>query len=139
MKWLNCSNENSVARRTHCDVVATTKISYASAKVGLIGFSKSIARENAKFGVTLNVFCPAPVQEASVESTGGKMLDLLKGQTWVGRLCESEGVAVMAIFLAGGLAACISGEVIGVSSGNGRLGVSLNCTYLQWDRNHPNL
>ena len=95
----------------------------AAAKAGMIGFTKSIARENAKFGITANVICPGPVRtpmlEASANSTGGKMIEVLKSQTLAGRLGEPEEVAAMAVFLASDLAAFITGEVIGVSGGMG--------------------
>lgn len=96
---------------------------YAAAKGGLIAFTKSIARENGRFGITANVIASGPVDtpmlRKGLESGGEKLLEAMKGATLVGRLGLPEEVAAMVAFLASKQAGFITGEAIGVSGGMG--------------------
>jgi NAD(P)-dependent dehydrogenase (short-subunit alcohol dehydrogenase family) len=96
---------------------------YASAKAGVIAFTKSIARENARFCITANVIAPGPIRtpmlERAVESGGDKLLCAMTDATLLRRLGEPEEVAAAALFLASDQAAYVTGETLGVSGGMG--------------------
>jgi len=96
---------------------------YAAAKGGVIAFTKSIARENARFGITANAIAPGPIRtpmlEQAVAKGGDKILQAMTDATLLGRLGEPEEVASAALFLASDQAAYITGETLGVSGGMG--------------------
>jgi len=96
---------------------------YSAAKGGVIAFTKSIARENARFGITANAIAPGPIRtpmlEAAVAKGGDKILRAMTDATLLRRLGEPEEIAAAALFLASDQAAYITGETIGVSGGMG--------------------
>ncbi len=96
---------------------------YAAAKGGVIAFTKSVARENARFGITANAIAPGPVRtpmlEQAVASGGDKLLRAMTDATLLRRLGEPEEVAAAALFLASDQASYITGETLGVSGGMG--------------------
>lgn len=96
---------------------------YAAAKAGVIGFTKSIARENARFGITANVVTPGPIDTPmlrnAVEGGGDKLLEAMRGATLLRRLGTPEEVAAAVLFLASAEAGYITGETLGVSGGMG--------------------
>lgn len=96
---------------------------YSAAKGGVIAFTKSIARENARFGITANAIAPGPIRTAMLEQAvaegGDKILRAMTDATLLRRLGEPEEVAAAVLFLASDQAAYITGETIGVSGGMG--------------------
>ena len=94
---------------------------YSAAKGGVISFTRSIARENARKGITANVVPPGPIAtpmlRSAVEKGGEKLLDAMSGATLAGRLGTPEEVAFAVAFLASDEAAYITGECLGVSGG----------------------
>ena len=96
---------------------------YAAAKGGVVAFTKSIARENGRYGITANVIAPGPVDtpllRKAVEGGGDKLLAAMKGATLLGRLGTPEEVAAAVAFLASEEAGFITGETLGVSGGMG--------------------
>lgn len=96
---------------------------YAAAKGGVIAFSKSIARENARYGITVNVVAPGPVDtpllRKALDRGGDKLLAAMEASTLVGRLGEPDEVAAAVVFLASRDASFITGETLGVSGGMG--------------------
>lgn len=96
---------------------------YAAAKGGVIAFTRSIARENARYGITANVIAPGPIDtpmvEEAVRQGGQKLLDSMVGATLVRRLGKPEEVAEAAVFLASDAAGFVTGETLGVSGGMG--------------------
>jgi NAD(P)-dependent dehydrogenase (short-subunit alcohol dehydrogenase family) len=96
---------------------------YSAAKGGVIAFTKSIARENARFGITANAIAPGPIRtpmlEAAVARGGDKILRAMTDATLLRRLGEPEEIAAAVLFLASDQAAYITGETIGVSGGMG--------------------
>ncbi|MCA6119261.1 SDR family oxidoreductase [Bradyrhizobium sp. WSM 1738] len=96
---------------------------YAAAKGGVIAFTKSVARENARYGITANAIAPGPIRtpmlEQAVGEGGEKLLRAMTEATLLRRLGEPEEVAAAALFLASDQASYITGETIGVSGGMG--------------------
>nr|WP_249817762.1 SDR family oxidoreductase [Bradyrhizobium sp. 145] len=96
---------------------------YSAAKGGVIAFTKSIARENARFGITANSIAPGPIRtpmlELAVAEGGDRILRAMTDATLLRRLGEPEEIAAAVLFLASDQAAYITGETIGVSGGMG--------------------
>jgi NAD(P)-dependent dehydrogenase (short-subunit alcohol dehydrogenase family) len=96
---------------------------YSAAKGGVIAFTKSVARENARFGITANAIAPGPIRtpmlEQAVAAGGDKLLRAMTDATLLRRLGEPEEVAAAALFLASDHASYITGETLGVSGGMG--------------------
>jgi 2-hydroxycyclohexanecarboxyl-CoA dehydrogenase len=96
---------------------------YAAAKAGLVGFTRSIARENARYDITANAVLPGPIRTPMVDQAiathGERLHDEMAGLTLVRRLGEPHEVAAAVAFLAGRDASFITGEALGVSGGMG--------------------
>ncbi len=96
---------------------------YAAAKGGVIAFTKSMALENARYGITANVIAPGPIDtpmlRRAVAAGGERLLEGMKGATLLQRLGTPEEVAAAAVFLASDAAGYITGETLGVSGGMG--------------------
>lgn len=96
---------------------------YAAAKGGVIAFTRSIARENGRKGITANVVAPGPIDtpllRRAVEQGGDRLLDAMTGATLAARLGTPEEVAAAVAFLASREAGYITGETLGVSGGMG--------------------
>lgn len=97
---------------------------YAATKGGVIAFSKSIARENARFGITVNTILPGPIDtplldQIRAHDQGDAMIAAMKKATPLGRLGEPGEVAAAVAFLCSAGAAYITGETLGVSGGMG--------------------
>lgn len=90
---------------------------YAASKAGIIGMTKSVAREVANRGITANVVAPGYVltelTEGLPEEIKGRVLD----QIPVGRFGEPEDIAEVVAFLAGDGAAYVTGQTIAVDGG----------------------
>jgi 3-oxoacyl-[acyl-carrier protein] reductase len=90
---------------------------YAASKAGLIGFTKSLAREVARYGITANAIAPGFIETEMTagmpEEARGNVLTAIP----VGRLGRPEDVAEAALFLASEAAAYVTGQVIGVNGG----------------------
>ena len=96
---------------------------YAAAKGGVIAFTKSVARESGRFGVTANVVLPGPVDtpmlRAAIAGGGEKLMEAMTAATLLNRLGTTAEVASAVAYLASDLAGFITGEVLGVSGGMG--------------------
>lgn len=95
---------------------------YAGAKGGMIAFTKTIAREAARAGVTANTVCPGPTRTPLLESMaaeggGAKLVESLTRAVPMRRLGEPEDVAAAVAFLASDSAAFITGQTLSVSGG----------------------
>lgn len=104
-------------------VGSTGESIYAGAKGAIISFSKSIARELARYNITVNVVCPGPtgtplVDEMKQESElGQKVLGAMERIVPLRRLGKPEDIAYSVAFLASNEAEYITGQVLSVSGG----------------------
>lgn len=96
---------------------------YAAAKGGVIAFTRSIARENGRKGITANVVAPGPIDtpllRQAVAAGGDRLMDAMTQATLLGRLGSADEVAAAVSFLASEQASYVTGEVLGVSGGMG--------------------
>jgi len=96
---------------------------YAATKGALIAFTRSLAIENARYGITANVVAPGPVRtpllEDAVAGGGDALLEAMVGSTLMKRLGDPEEVAAVVAFVASEEASFVTGETIGVSGGMG--------------------
>ena len=90
---------------------------YAASKAGLIGFTKSVARELASRGITANAVAPGLIVTEMTDAMGEPAREMLKTRIALGRLGTAEDVAHVVLFLASDLAAYVTGQVITVDGG----------------------
>ena len=90
---------------------------YVATKSGVIGMTKTWARELGRDGVTVNAVAPGFVDTPMVKTVPDKILDSLKGKTPLGRLGRPEDIANAYCFLASDDAAFITGTVLSVDGG----------------------
>ncbi|MCX7895968.1 MAG: 3-oxoacyl-[acyl-carrier-protein] reductase [Thermoanaerobaculum sp.] len=90
---------------------------YAAAKAGLVGFTKSLARELGSRNITVNAVAPGYIQTAMTEVLSAEQRQRLLASLAIPRLGTPEDVAAVVVFLAGPGASYITGEVINVSGG----------------------
>jgi 3-oxoacyl-[acyl-carrier protein] reductase len=90
---------------------------YAAAKAGMIGFSKSLAREVGSRNITVNVVAPGFIATDMTHVLGDAQKVALLTQVPLGRLGSAADVAAAVAFLAGPEAAYITGETLHVNGG----------------------
>jgi NAD(P)-dependent dehydrogenase (short-subunit alcohol dehydrogenase family) len=98
---------------------------YSAAKGGVIAFTKAMAREGARFGITANAIAPGPIETPLLMRAlefgeiGERIVETMKKGTQLRRLGQPEEVAAAVAFLASDDASYITGETLGVSGGLG--------------------
>jgi 3-oxoacyl-[acyl-carrier protein] reductase len=92
---------------------------YAASKAGIIGFTKSLARELGSRGVRANVVAPGYVNTALTDAIPGDAREAMLSNTPLGRLGDPENVAAAVRFLVSDEASFITGEVLLVDGGLG--------------------
>ncbi len=96
---------------------------YAACKAGMMGLSKTLAREHARNGITFNVVCPGPTDTALfagyAEGAGNpdKLREAMRRAIPMGRIGQPDDLAGTIAFLASDDAAYVTGQVISVSGG----------------------
>jgi 2-hydroxycyclohexanecarboxyl-CoA dehydrogenase len=95
---------------------------YSACKAGVIGFSKALAREVARAGITVNCVCPGPTETALLAAVmageqGEKVLAGMRRTIPLGRLGLPEDVAPAVVYLLSDGAAYVTGQVLSVSGG----------------------
>jgi 3-oxoacyl-[acyl-carrier protein] reductase len=95
------------------------QINYASAKAGIIGFTKSTSRELGRYGINVNVICPGITKTEMTDKlqTDEKLRKIYEGRIQLGRFAEPEEIAPAFVFLASDDASYITGQVLGVDGG----------------------
>lgn len=96
---------------------------YAACKGGLVSFSKTIAREHARHGITVNVVCPGPTDTALFaeykEGAGNpeKLMEAFTRSIPLGRIGQPDDLPGTVLFFASDDAAYVTGQVLSVSGG----------------------
>ncbi len=90
---------------------------YAAAKAGIIGFSKSLAREIGSRNITVNVVAPGFIDTDMTRVLPEDQRGAMLAQVPLGRLGESQDIANAVLFLASGAAAYVTGETLHVNGG----------------------
>ena len=90
---------------------------YAATKAGVIGMTKTWARELGRKGITVNAVAPGFIQTEMTESVPEKVLEMMRGRTPLGRLGTACDVANIYLFLASDDAAYVNGAVVCVDGG----------------------
>lgn len=101
-------------------VGSTGEAVYSACKAGIIGFSKTVAREVARYGITVNAICPGPTATPLLESMVGdheKLIESLKRGIPLGRLGAPDDVAGAVAFMVSDDAGFITGQTLSVSGG----------------------
>jgi acetoacetyl-CoA reductase len=88
---------------------------YSAAKAGIIGFTKALAQETAKKGITVNAICPGYIDTEMVAAVPPKVLESIIATIPVGRLGKAEEIAKAALFLANEDSAFITGATLTVN------------------------
>ena len=90
---------------------------YGAAKAGIIGFTKSLAREVGVRGITVNAVAPGFIETDMTDSLPDDQKEALAGQIPMGRLGTTDEVAQAVLFLAGESGSYITGQTIHVNGG----------------------
>jgi 2-hydroxycyclohexanecarboxyl-CoA dehydrogenase len=90
---------------------------YAAAKGGLIAFTKSLAREAARFGVTVNCVCPGPTDTPLWQAVPDTLKDALIKAIPLRRVGKPEEIADAIFFFASARSDYVTGQVLSVSGG----------------------
>ena len=90
---------------------------YSAAKAGMIGFTKALAQENAKKGITVNAIAPGYIDTEMVASVPKEVLDQIVAGIPVGRLGMADEIARCVAFLAAEDAGFITGATLTVNGG----------------------
>lgn len=95
------------------------QINYASAKAGIIGFTKSAARELGRYGINVNAICPGVTLTDMTQTlqTNEKFKKIFLGRIQLGRFASPEEIAPPFVFLASDEASYITGHVLEVTGG----------------------
>jgi len=90
---------------------------YSAAKAGIIGFTRALAQENARKGITVNAICPGYTDTDMVAGVPEKVLEQIVSQIPVGRLGKAAEIASLAAYLASDAAAFVTGAVLSANGG----------------------
>ena len=101
---------------------------YSAAKGGVLGFTKAIAIENGRYGITSNAVAPGPIETPllmaapeQLGDVGRRIVDTMIGSTNLRRLGHPDEVAAAIAFLASDDASYVTGQSLGVSGGLARI------------------
>ena len=90
---------------------------YSAAKAGIIGFTKALAQETAKKGITVNVIAPGYIDTEMVQAVPEKVLESIIATIPVGRLGKAEEIARGVLFLVADDAGFITGSTLSINGG----------------------
>ena len=93
------------------------QVNYASAKSGIHGFTKALAQEGAKFGVTVNAIAPGYVDTDMVAAVPAPVLEKIVAKIPVGRLGQAEEIARGVVFLTAEEGGFVTGSTMSLNGG----------------------
>ena len=93
------------------------QVNYAAAKSGIHGFTKALAQEGAKFGVTVNAIAPGYIDTDMVAAVPGDVLEKIVARIPVGRLGAAAEIARGVVFLCGEDAGFVTGSTLSINGG----------------------
>ena len=112
-RWGRIINISSVVGRTG----QAGQVNYAASKAGLIGFTRSVAREVASRGITVNAVAPGYIATAMTEVLDEKQREAMMKEIPLGRAGTDVEIAQSVVFLASDAAGYITGHVLDVNGG----------------------
>lgn len=92
-------------------------VDYASAKAGVLGFTRALAREMGPFGVNVNAVCPGPTNTRAMQRIPKDSYERARNAIPMGALCEPEDIANAVVFLSSDRARFITGQTLMVNGG----------------------
>jgi acetoacetyl-CoA reductase/3-oxoacyl-[acyl-carrier protein] reductase len=110
-KIINIASESAVNGSPRC-------WDYGAAKAGVIGFTRSVARELAPFGVNVNAIAPGPVRTQAIDKMEKGLIDSIIAEIPMRRIAEPEDVANAILFFASDQSAFITGQTLLVNGGH---------------------
>ncbi len=93
------------------------QVNYSAAKAGELGFTKALAQEGARKGITVNAICPGYIGTEMVRAVPEKVMESIVAAIPVGRLGEPEEIARCVVFLASDDAGFITGSTLSANGG----------------------
>jgi acetoacetyl-CoA reductase len=93
------------------------QVNYAAAKSGIHGFTKALAQEGARFGITVNAIAPGYVDTEMVRAVPGEVLKKIVAKIPIGRLGHAEDIARGVAFLTAEDADFITGSTVSINGG----------------------
>jgi len=93
------------------------QVNYAAAKSGIHGFTKALAQEGARAGVTVNAIAPGYIDTEMVAAVPPEVLEKIVARIPVGRLGKAEEIARGVIFLCGEHAGFVTGSTLSINGG----------------------
>jgi acetoacetyl-CoA reductase len=93
------------------------QVNYAAAKSGMHGFTKALAQEGARFGITVNAIAPGYVDTEMVRAVPGEVLRKIVAKIPVGRLGHAEDIARGVVFLTAEEAGFVTGSTLSINGG----------------------
>ena len=98
-------------------VGSTGETVYAAAKGGIIAFTKSLAREVARFAINVNCVCPGPTDTPMLQTRPEKIRDAFVRATAFRRLAKPQEIADAILFFASSRSDFVTGQILSVSGG----------------------
>ncbi len=93
------------------------QVNYSTAKAGVIGFTKALALENARKGITVNCICPGYIDTDMVAAVPEKVLEGIVQGIPVNRLGKADEIAALVVYLASEQSAFMTGAVLSINGG----------------------
>jgi acetoacetyl-CoA reductase len=93
------------------------QVNYSTAKAGVVGFTKALAIENARKGITVNCVCPGYIDTDMVAAVPEKVLEGIIAAIPVNRLGKAEEIAALVVYLASEQSAFMTGAVLSINGG----------------------